>query len=475
MRVRWLGIGSLFVVLACGQNGGFVPDDAGVSGPEDDAGTKEDGGLTDAGEPDAGDPDAGTLDAGTEDSGVPDAGPTDAGAGIDAGSKDAGLPPVDPCTGKVTACPSLTANEGAGLRAIDRCAFPMAPAAGFGGNSALLAALAQRTLPATVSQVVADANRIATASTTVPGGPPGLAYAFRWNAEDEASTTWVPQGLTGSADGDPTGLVGGKRIILASFYEDTALAKGVRIAFVDITNPAAPRYRFALLVEPSGTVAAPSFIPVNAHAGGIVWFGTRLYVAATGSGFRVFDLSRMMEVATDVDTIGCTATTCRAGLYKYVIPQIGAYVDKSTCAPIFSWVSLDRTSTPPALISGEYCSTAACTGPLAGRMFRWPLDPTTGLLRGPTTTWPLEAFVMGQRQVQGGAVRGKITYLSSSAPAGGAGELYCLNPVRSLTADFSDTPEDLMVDGKNAVLWSQSEAPNARVVFSVRFASYPIP
>lgn len=455
-----------------------IDDDAGEP-PSLDAGDSDDGGLApdgggaaDASVDDAGLEDAGLADAGADDAGLPDAG---ADGGMDAGIVDAGF--VDPCSQRTVQCPGLPANlvEGGGLRAIERCAFPMSAAAGFLGNTALIDALEQRTTPVTVSQVVSDANRVATRTTSVPGGPAGLDYAFEWNAEDEASTTWIPQGITGSADANPTGLVGGKRVILVSFYEDGGLNKGVRIAFVDITNQSAPRYRFALLVQPTGTVAAPNFVQVDAHAGGIVWFGNWLYVAQTGSGFRVFDLSRMLQVDTDMDVVGCTATTCRAGLYKYVIPQVGSYVDRSSCGPIFSWVSLDRGTSPPSLVSGEYCSTTACTGPLAGKIFHWPLDPSTGLLRGPTTTWPLDAFVMGQRQVQGGATRAGITYLSSSAPAGGGGELYCLNPTRSVTANFSDSPEDLMVDGTRSLLWSLSEAPNARAVYSVRFASYPVP
>lgn len=463
----WGLVCGVVLVLSCGVDPATeFPD----SGPDDQP--LVDAGSFDAGAEDAGSSfDGGSSDAGLEDAGAADA---DAGAAVDAGV-DAGF--VDACAQRTVQCPTVPSNltEGGGLRAIERCAFPLAPAAGFLGNTALLDALEQLTTPVTVSQVVADANRVATPTTAVPGAPPGLAWAFEWNAEDQATTSWIPQGITGSADADPTGLVGGKRIILVSWYEDAGLEKGVRIAFVDVTTPSAPRYRFALLVAPTGTVAAPSFGQVDAHAGGIVWFGRWLYMAQTGSGFRVFDLSRMLQVATDVDTMGCTSTDCRAGLYKYVIPQVGAYVDRSTCGPIFSWVSLDRGSSPPALVSGEYCSTTACSGPLAGKVFRWPLDASTGLLRGPTTTWPLEASLMGQRQVQGGARRAGTTYLSSSAPAGGGGALYCVNPTRSLTANFSDSPEDLMVDAPNAQLWGLSEAAGGRAVYAVRFSSYPVP
>ena len=460
MRTRWLLFSGVLLGLSCGAPSVETPDAGETnSGPVD-------AGEVDAEPVDAGEVDAGEVDAGAVDSGIA----TDAGAATDAGFLDA-------CSQQTAQCPGTPSNlvEGGGLRAINRCAFPLSAAAGFRTNGALLDALEQRTTPVTLSQVVADANRIAIPTTSVPGSPAGLSWAFEWNAEDQASTAWIPQGITGSADGDPSGLVGGKRIVLVSFYEDAGLNKGVRIAFVDVTNPSAPRYRFALLVEPTGTAASPSFAQVDLHAGGIAWVGRWLYVAQTGSGFRVFDLARIMQVDTAVDTMGCTATLCRAGLYKYVVPQVGAYVDRSSCGPIFSWVSLDRSSSPPALVSGEYCSTTACSGPLAGRVFRWPLDPTSGLMRGPATTWPLDAYVMGQRQVQGGAHRAGVTSLSSSAPAGGGGALYSVNPTGSRSANFSDSPEDLMVDEAHGLLWGLSEAAGGRAVFAVRFSSYPAP
>ncbi|MBL8917522.1 MAG: hypothetical protein JNJ54_01565 [Myxococcaceae bacterium] len=456
-------------------DGGALSEDA---GSVLDAGLVNDGGVLPVSDGGALSEDAGSvLDAGPSDGGVLGDGGAAQDAGgspVDSGAADAG-PFVDACASQMAACPAMPSiTEGGGLRAINRCAFPMGLAAGSFGNTALLDALALRTTPVTVAQLVADTNRVATQTTMAPGNPPGLAYAFRWNMEDDTSTTWIPQGITGSADATASGLWAGRRVVLVSWYEDAGLQKGVRIAFVDVTTPSAPRYRFALLVQPTGTPAAPSFTQVDAHAGGMVWFGSYLYMAQTGSGFRVFDLTRVMQVATDLDVMGCTATTCRAGLYKYVLPQVAAYTDLSSCNPLFSWVSLDRASSPPALVSGEYCSGTACSAPLAGRVFHWPLDAATGRLRG-ATTWPTFAAYMGHRQVQGGAFRAGVTWLSSSAPPAGAGALYTVNATRGLTSQFIDAPEDLMVDEANGVLWSQSEGAGDRVVVAVRFTSYPLP
>lgn len=435
-----------------------------------DSDTKDDGsGLSEAGAAN----DAGQSGLSDAEAGASSQTDADAEADADAGASD-------PCASQAApACPTMPAGltEGSGLHAIDRCAFPMKETSRFTSLPGLVTALEGIATHATMATVLGDLNRDA-GSSSVPGSPPGVYFAFAWNSQDEDATTWIPQGITGAADASPSGLVEGKQVLLVSWYytppSGSTYEKGVRVAFVDVTNPAAPTYRFALLVEPTGTAAAPDFAPINLHAGGIAWFGDRLYVAETGKGFRVFDMSRMMQVATDVDSIGCAGGTCRAGLYKYVIPEIGAYASASACSPIFSYVSLDRTSTPPALVSGEYCSTSACSGPLAGRVFRWPLDTASGRLAG-ATSWPSEAYYLGQKQVQGAASRDGLYFLSSSAPAGGAGALYRVKGSKSATSKWIDSPEDLMVDDPRGLVFSLSEAAGSRVVVAAHATSYPAP
>ncbi len=397
---------------------------------------------------------------------------------------ETGAPPVqrfvDSCNVQASGCTAAPNGftEGSGLAPVDRCAFALEESAGLGTTTpALVTALEAITTKVTFADVLADANRTATKTTSVPGGPAGIAYAFRWQNDDDASTAWIPQGITGTADADPSGKVAGKSAVLVSFYDSAeggASNEGVRIAFVDTSNPAAPKYRFALLVAPKGAAAAPTFDPVKIHAGGIAWFGHYLYVADTAHGFRVFDLAHILRVSTDAGAFGCTGNTCRAANYKYVIPQVGKYEVTSACKPIFSFVSLDQKSNPPSLVSGEYCSTTACSGPLAGRVYRWPLDPSTGLLRS-KTTFPTEAFLMSHKQVQGAASIDGTFYLSSSAPAADGGELYRVAGKKSATSRWSNTPEDLMVDHASGWLWGLSEAPNARAVFAAKLTSYPKP
>lgn len=428
--------------------------------------------------------DGDALDASSDTRSPSDPGVTDGGGPTedDAAPDGAPAPPPDPCADVKPVCPTTTTTAGSGVVAIDRCAFPIKEAATWTTLPPLVTALEKKiAAPATTAAILADLNRAGTsvAAGAVPGTPPGVSVAVRWEAEDEDSEAWIPQGITGSADASATGLIDGRRVLLVSWYytppAGSTYEKGVRVAFIDVTNPAAPAYRFALLVEPKGTAAAPDFAPVTVHAGGMAWVGDLLYVVDTGRGFRVFDMARAMRVATDVDEIGCASGTCRAGLYKYVIPQVGGWTESSACAPLFSYVALDRSTTPPSLLSGEYCGGTACASkPLAGRAYRWPLDAATGRLR-PGTSWPSEAMLLGQTQVQGAASYKGLYFQSSSAPAGGGGALYRVKPGKSATSKWLDAPEDLMVDEKNGLLWSLSEAAGNRVVAGMKMSSYPAP
>jgi hypothetical protein len=371
-------------------------------------------------------------------------------------------------------------KEGGGLVAIERCAFPLDEGPEHKTLVPLADALGKALPNRSLSDVLGDLNRTTVTVSTVPGSPPGVTRAFRWDSAENDKPYWIPQGITGSADASSNGVVAGRHLIVVSFYYDKAKhpgsngEKGVRLAFVDVTPTGAPKYRFVLLVEPSGTVAAPSFEPVSIHAGGVAWYENLLYVADTFTGFRVFDLTRLLQVATDQDVIGCAGGTCRAGLYKYVLPQIGTYRHASKCGPRFSFVSLDRSTSPPTLVSGEYCSGAACSGPLAGRLFTWPLNAQTGAI-GPGRHWPVEAHLAAQRQMQGAGARNGTFYLSSSAPASGGGALYRARAGKSATSSWVDMPEDVVIDGPRNLIWSLSEELSSRVVFSASLGAYPAP
>jgi hypothetical protein len=426
----------------------------------------------------AGDP-SHSLDAGP----APDAG---AAPAPDAAGPDAPLP--DPCADVVAACPTDEALaavvEGAGLVAIERCAFPLVDRDEWAARAAALDALDADLDSTDVAGVLADLNRSAPRlpAVDVPGDPPGVTRAFGWQAGDQDVAYWIPQGITGSGDaGDGAGVsagrVAGRDVVIVSWYYDRAedagstAEKGVRLAIADVTDPDDVRYRLVLLVDPELVDGQPTFTSVPIHAGGIAWVGRYLYVADTFTGLRVFDLGRILRVATGVDAIGYDAATgaYHAHNYAYAVPQVDTLADDGACAPRFSFVALDRATSPPSLVSGEYSATT-----VTGRLFRWPLDGATGrprLVAGGRLV-PGGAWLSGHSHVQGALALGDTFWLSSSKPAAGAGDLYRARAgAASATLPWIDAPEDLYHDPVDDVVWSLSEGQGARYVFAAARAA----
>jgi hypothetical protein len=404
--------------------------------------------------------------------------------GVGAAGGAGGAEP-DACTLAPPTCPGAPPTSSAeGLVPLDRCAFALDRDPSFETLGPLADALEALTVPTSLAEVLGDLNRtpVVIAPGAVPGDPPAVELAFMWEDEENDKATWIPQGITGSADASPTALVEGRRVLAVSFYwnDDAAPGephKGVRLAFVDVTDPSAPAYRFVLLVEPIHGANGPDFKAIPIHAGGLAWVGDLLYVADTGKGLRVFDTSRFLRVDTSQDEIGCASGTCRAGLYKYALPQVGSFARFSPCdpQPIFSFVALDRSTAEPRLVTGEYCSGTACSAPLAGRVLRFPVDPATGLLAtvgASERTFAGSAFYMGERQVQGAVSVGETFLLSSSEPPGSGGALYRVTDAGRDTLGFIDTPEDVLVDHVHGQLFSLSEGLGERAVFGASLDAY---
>ena len=370
--------------------------------------------------------------------------PTEAGAAADAPAIDAAVV----CPATPPACATATFAQHSGLHAIDPCAFPIQRTA------------ITQTLPlpsVTLADVAADLNRTATriSPSALPGTAPGVALAFQWNSGDESVAYWIPQGITGSFDASATGTVGGRKLLLVSWYykmeldPGSTVDKGVRIAIADVTDPANITYRFALLVEPTAT----GYDAVKIHAGGLAWSGDLLYVPVTGSGFRVFDLAHIGKVDGTADALGFDGTHHNAYGYAYAIPQVATFTDTGSCAPVFSFAAIDRTTS--TLVTGEYDATS-----VDGRLYRWSLPDL-----GPA---PVAAYVSAESYLQGAVSLGDTWWLSSSRPAAGHGELVRTQPgAPSTTLGWSDSPEDLAYDPESHGVWSLSESASARYVFLV--------
>jgi hypothetical protein len=315
------------------------------------------------------------------------------------------------------------------------------------------ARLAKEIRPAPVASVLAQANRTAVrrGATAALGGmnpKPSEWYAF--DAADQDTPDWYPQGLTGS---DDSGTATGPAFVTSWYFKPRPPVpeRGIRLTFL---SPRTLKYRHVLLVEarPDG-----SYAPINIHAGGVAWYGDLLYVADTVRGLRVFDTRAILDLRTAQDDLGDPARVGRHGgrlhafSYRYVMPQTDFW-RLAQPGPHFSFVGIDRGTTPHALISGEYAEADP-----GGRVVRWDLEIADGT--------PRDAFVLGHAKIQGALSAGGAWYLSQAADARTNGKLIVQRENGRVTRPFPIGPEDLTV--QNGKLWSVTEFRNKRVIFAV--------
>jgi hypothetical protein len=318
--------------------------------------------------------------------------------------------------------------------------------------------------PATVAGLLADLDRRA---QPVRLRATRTAAAFCWDEPDVRTRAWVPQGVTTSADASHDGVVHGRELVAAGWYLRTAAGpdQGARVTLVDTTDPQDLRYRHLLLVEPArDATGRPTTRPVPVHAGGIVWYGDLLYVACTYGGLRVFDLTDLVRVEPGWEG------------FCYLLPQRDAYrpVFGEEAWLRFSFVSLDRTSTPHALLAGEYGR-----GDTRLRIARFALDAATGHPAGTgSVVEPACAFGLDVPRMQGVACVDRTYYVSTSNGRRGRGHLWVGDPERGFRRHrwaLPAGPEDLGSHPARGLLWSLTEWPGRRAVFALRTADWPGP
>ena len=119
------------------------------------------------------------------------------------------------------------------------------------------------------------------------------------------------------------------------------------------------------------------------HAGGIVWCGPYLHIAATSRGFitcRADDLLRIPDerASGDRTRLGVDGDRVSSYGYRYLLPVRFAYqaaAEEGHEKLRYSFLSLDHDTKPPELVVGEYAR-----GEQTRRLARFPLDPETSLL-----------------------------------------------------------------------------------------------
>ncbi|MFF2354477.1 hypothetical protein ACFVVL_32525 [Kitasatospora sp. NPDC058115] len=343
-------------------------------------------------------------------------------------------------------------------------------------DSALVTALGTSAVH-TVMENANHARQALPASFSVAG----LSTGFRFDDGDNSDCQSYPQGITTSRDAVGTadgGNYDGHQLVLVSWYTkdgcDGAQQRS-RITLVDWDATYPNTYRKILLVEPTGTAAAPDFKDIPIHAGGVSWYGDHLYVADTGRGMRVFDLRKILNTDSGgtADQIGRQPDgSYYAHNYAYVLPQTGTVTSRTTSGTNLVWssISLDRVS--KSIVMAEYTCQSGCTGypNRPPRAVRFPFAPGTTTFAATTTAG--QALQLPWYNLNGTASHNGRWWFNSSGqkklyywtPAAGPSTFAWVGGGESLSYWEDATDPDL--------LWSLQETTGGRNVFAVTQATY---
>ena len=320
--------------------------------------------------------------------------------------------------------------------------------------------------------VLADLNRRGRRSVGLLGR--AVEAAFTWDAEDRRTARWWPQGISTSADATDTAEVGGRRVVAVSWYSKTVekVNQGCRVTFLDLDTLA---YRHVLLVVPRVDDAGLlTCAPLQIHAGGLVWLGPNLHVAATARGLvtcRLDDIVRVPDpVAARRLRPGPDGRSVSAWGYRYLLPVRFGYqgvaadgVERLRC----SFISLDRSGAPWQLTCGEYGRAGQST-----RLAGFPVDRATLLPVADAAgdARPVLLDRRGVRQMQGAVRVSGRYYLTVSHGPAAPGSVYVGTPGAFREHRFATPmgPEDLGYWPATDTLWSVTEHPRRRWVFSMR-------
>jgi hypothetical protein len=282
---------------------------------------------------------------------------------------------------------------------------------------------------------------------------PGRAVsrALTWERADADDPTWFPQGVTNSYRTEVT-----REVLLVSWY--STVGRGARISVLDLVTH---RYRHVLLVAPT---SAGGLEPVRVHAGGIVWQGPFLHVAATARGLLTFRLDDLLLDPSE--THG----------HRYLLPVRHAYradALEGTERLRYSFLSLDRSRDEAALVVGEYGSAAQTQ-----RLARFGLDAATGALAADTDgiSRPLRIDESGQARMQGASVVDGRWFVTVSHGPWGLGSVMTGLPGSFRRHRWATPmgPEDLCYHAPTARFWSVSEHPGRRWVFAMDRSSFSL-
>lgn len=326
--------------------------------------------------------------------------------------------------------------------------------------------------PTGVDAVLDDLNRKARRSPARLLGR-AVREAYTWDRADRADRVWWPQGVSTSADASDDEEIAGRRVLAITWYSKQVggVTQGSRVTFLDLDSL---RYRHVLLVVPTlDDHGDLKLKPLKVHAGGIVWYGPYLHIAATARGIMTCRADDIMRIPDERrgprNRLGASTTAVAAFGYRYVLPLRFSYrasTDRGQHRLRYSFLSLDRASEPPQLVSGEYGRGEQTT-----RLARFSLDPKTSLPDHADDGFARPVLVedTGVAGMQGVAFDGGRYYISVSHGQFMPGSVTVGHPgsftERRLASPIG--PEDIAYWASTDRLWSVTEHPCRRWIVAM--------
>lgn len=277
----------------------------------------------------------------------------------------------------------------------------------------------------------------------------GGGIELRWLTARSWTERWYPQGID-------VGTHRGRRALAVSWFRQDSGGRHLASRVTLVDRERARRIDIVLAVaDDTGTLQ-----PARIHAGGLAWFGDRLFAAATGQGIWEFDLGTLRRVhGTDAQrVVGGHRRRDRRTIVVAV--RTRRHPVPLRCSFVGRVFDADGTALPRVLI-GEYRGTDSG---LIGE-FTVPEGTDDVFLEH-------ARFRPGIRHMQGVVRWGDRLFVSQSDHLR-PGVLWSGNHDR-LTRHPVALPigcEDLALDPDDALLWTLGEHPWRRVVRGIPFAA----
>lgn len=352
-------------------------------------------------------------------------------------------------------------------------------------------------LTASMSAVIDDGLYGLGSRAAQCGGAKGSAQPSDWYCFDDVDVSswkdpdvenaWIPQGMTTVSDSLADESWNGRSAMIVGWYHKGPSGDGPNGIRISVINTVTGDYRHVLLVDPYFDGSSHvSYSPIKIHAGGLLWYGRYLFVPDTNNGIRVFsmdyiyDLGASTNGTTSCSYIGYQAATYCAASYKYVLPQIGRwdvaspitttadYCNPDSGKARFSYISVDRPTTPDRLVVGEFCES---TQKLNGRLATYSMADAVPD-SGATTLTPQWVKTLPSKQVQGAAYNGVYWYLNKSNGSSNGSLLQTVESGSTFSVNGSHPtpigPEDLSFWQSTGQVWSVTEYLNpGRMIYSM--------